>query len=303
MHSEFYSHGKLLLSGEYLVLDGALSLAVPTVFGQSLIVEEITSAKIYWTSLSNTDAIWFEAVINLNTLLVEKSNSPEVSITLLKIITEAKKLNPNFLISGKGARVTTKLEFPQNWGLGSSSTLINNIAQWAAIDAFELLWNSFSGSGYDIACAQNSHAITYQLKNKKPLVQQVNFDPSFKNKLFFVHLNQKQNSREGIAQYRKYKENKTIALKRSTELTKAMLNSTVLSEFEILIDDHEALISSIIQLPKIKDQLFPDYFGCIKSLGAWGGDFVLVTGDETTASYFKNKGYETVIPYTEMVLK
>ena len=31
-----YSNGKLLISGEYVILDGALSLAVPTLFGQYL---------------------------------------------------------------------------------------------------------------------------------------------------------------------------------------------------------------------------------------------------------------------------
>ena len=35
----FFGHGKILLSGEYLVLDGALSLALPTKVGQSLSVQ------------------------------------------------------------------------------------------------------------------------------------------------------------------------------------------------------------------------------------------------------------------------
>ena len=36
----FYSNGKLLLTGEYVVLDGAKALAVPTRFGQNLIVKK-----------------------------------------------------------------------------------------------------------------------------------------------------------------------------------------------------------------------------------------------------------------------
>ena len=31
----FYSNGKLLITGEYVILDGALSLAVPSLLGQS----------------------------------------------------------------------------------------------------------------------------------------------------------------------------------------------------------------------------------------------------------------------------
>ena len=35
----------------------------------------------------------------------------------------------------------------------------------------------------------------------------MDFNPNFKDELFFVHLNKKQNSRDGITQYRKNKEN------------------------------------------------------------------------------------------------
>ena len=34
----FYSNGKLLLTGEYLVLNGAVALAIPTKFGQTLTI-------------------------------------------------------------------------------------------------------------------------------------------------------------------------------------------------------------------------------------------------------------------------
>ena len=49
----FYSHGKLLISAEYAVLDGALALALPTKFGQSLQVESTPNQKIVWKSISN----------------------------------------------------------------------------------------------------------------------------------------------------------------------------------------------------------------------------------------------------------
>ncbi|MEQ3661167.1 MAG: GHMP kinase, partial [Flavobacterium sp.] len=39
MKQTYYSNGKLLLTGEYVVLDGAKALAVPTKFGQSLSIE------------------------------------------------------------------------------------------------------------------------------------------------------------------------------------------------------------------------------------------------------------------------
>ena len=36
MEKTFYSNGKLLLTGEYVVLDGATALAIPTKYGQYL---------------------------------------------------------------------------------------------------------------------------------------------------------------------------------------------------------------------------------------------------------------------------
>ena len=75
-----------------------------------------------------------------------------------------------------------------------------------------------------------------------------------------------------------------------------------LSEFEKLIQEHEKIISSIIELPTVKERLFPDYFGTLKSLGAWGGDFILATGDKNTPQYFKAKGYTTILRYSDMVL-
>ena len=60
MTQAFYSNGKLLLTGEYAVLDGALSLALPTKLGQKMTVTEMASEKIIWKSLDEKGRIWFE---------------------------------------------------------------------------------------------------------------------------------------------------------------------------------------------------------------------------------------------------
>ena len=74
------------------------------------------------------------------------------------------------------------------------------------------------------------------------------------------------------------------------------------SEFEKLIVAHEDIISKTINIEPIKKRLFSDYkSGVIKSLGAWGGDFVLVTGNKSNMSYFSNKGYDEIIPYKDLV--
>ncbi|MEM9000176.1 MAG: GYDIA family GHMP kinase, partial [Bacteroidota bacterium] len=177
MTRRFYSNGKLLLAGEYVILDGALGLAVPTKFGQSLQASSIHSPQLRWTSLDEKGEIWFESSFTLEHYEPIESSDRETADTLSRILCAAKKGNPRFLETGH--QVETRLGFSRNWGLGSSSTLINNIAQWAEIDAHELLWNSFSGSGYDISCAQHSHPIFYQLKKRAPIVAKATFDPTF----------------------------------------------------------------------------------------------------------------------------
>ena len=52
----------------------------------------------------------------------------------------------------------------------------------------------------------------------------------------------------------------------------------------------------------IKEAVFPDFNGVIKSLGAWGGDFVMVVSQENPKKYFAQKGYEIMLTYGEMIL-
>ena len=306
MKKSFYSHGKLLLTGEYLVLDGAQALAIPTQKGQWLFIEETDTEGIHWQSFDENGNCWFET----NFLITEKeltlandTHNDPIADTLLTILNSAKDLNPIFLTTSSGYTVESRLEFDREWGLGSSSTLINNIAQWAKVNAFELLENSFGGSGYDIACAQNDTPIIYKRTEGKPVVTEAPFDPVFKNNLFFVYLNQKQDSKDSIKRYQ------SLPLKEFDKaeaevnaITQQMLECTDLSTFEELISAHEAIISKIIKTETVKSRLFSDYPGSIKSLGGWGGDFVLATGSSEDMDYFKKKGYTTVVPYEEMLL-
>ncbi|CAM1348253.1 MULTISPECIES: GYDIA family GHMP kinase [Tenacibaculum] len=305
-----YSNGKLLLTGEYVVLDGATSLAVPTKFGQDLIIEPIKEPQLIWGSFTHTGECWFEASFDLPKLRLtsatfnsDKEGSAEfIAETLRDILQEAKRLNQEFLNTEHGFIVKTNLTFPQNWGLGSSSTLINNIATWANVNPFTLLWNAFSGSGYDIACAKHNTPILYKLREKQPLVEEVNFKPSFSEELFFIHLNQKQNSREGIAHYKKHRVEAKTLIPEIDNLTQEFLKAKTSKDLDKIIIEHEQIISSITKQITVKERLFSDYFGEVKSLGAWGGDFVLATGNEDTISYFKQKGFDTVLSYKEMIL-
>ncbi|RRQ50503.1 GHMP kinase [Maribacter algicola] len=302
MIKEFYSNGKLLLTGEYAILDGAKGLAIPTKFGQYLSVKNSTTGQINWQSLTEKNTPWFTADLSLKDLQILATSDVKSAERLVSVLREAKALNPSFLDACDGVFVDTKLTFPKDWGLGSSSTLVNNMANWAKVNPFELLGATFGGSGYDIACAQNDTPIVYQKKEGNPQVEKVPFDPLFKDRLFFIYLNKKQNSREAIKAYRQLNIDKKELIAQINGLTTQLIAAKDLGTFETVINTHEHLLSKTLKVETIKNQLFPDYQGCIKSLGAWGGDFILATGGQEEMDYFSKKGYTTVIPYFKIIL-
>ncbi|MFB9051495.1 GYDIA family GHMP kinase [Formosa undariae] len=298
----FYSHGKLLITAEYLVLNGAEALALPTKFGQSLTVEPHADAGIHWQSFNSENEIWLETHLSYNNQTLVPDIENELTLRLASILNVAKQLNPNFLKHEKGLSVKTYLDFPTNWGLGTSSTLINNIANWAEVNPYKLLGLTFGGSGYDIACASNDTPITYKLDETKPIVKAVSFKPSFSEHIYFVHLNIKQNSRDGITHYKSNRSDKSEAIKAANAITEALLTCIDLNAFNTLINAHEAIIADIVKLDPVKANLFTDFKGSIKSLGAWGGDFVMVASVEDPTDYFKQKGYLTILSYQDMIL-
>lgn len=305
MKKIFYSNGKLLITGEYLVLDGAKALALPTKFGQNLIVEEGSDQKIAWKSYDSDGSIWFEDNITFSEIVNPTSPETEtVKTTLVTILHEAYLLNPGIISDSNGYQVTTQLTFPKKWGLGTSSTLINNIAQWFQIDAFKLLKTSFGGSGYDIACAQNDSPILYHLEKGDPIVEKVSFNPPFTNSIYFVYLNKKQSSKSSIAQYRK---NKASELDKNSNtinnITEHIQNADTIISFAKAISNHEAEMSRILEIKTVKETLFSDFAGGIKSLGAWGGDFILVIAETNPTAYFTSKGYNTILSYDEMIFR
>ncbi|RTY80968.1 GHMP kinase [Flavobacterium sp. LS1P28] len=304
MKKTFYSNGKLLITGEYLVLDGAKAFALPTKMGQNLIIEKGNNKEIIWKSYDADGSIWFEDTLLFSDISKEvQTKNESVKATLKIILHEAFKLNPGFILNSEGYTITTELSFPKSWGLGTSSTLINNIAQWLDIDAFTLLKNSFGGSGYDIACAQNDTPIVYHLEKGTPIVEKVSFNPDFTNNLYFVYLNKKQSSKSAITAYDMNKKNnlpRTIAL--NDVITSEVLNATTIQSFAAALQKHEVQMSIVLETQTIKESLFPDFNGVIKSLGAWGGDFVMAIAIENPTDYFISKGYETIISYKEIIL-
>ena len=305
MSQVFYSHGKLLLSGEYLVLDGAKALAIPTKFGQSLEVKPFSNHLITWKSIDFKGSVWFKSTISWREIehnSIENEHS-EIKLTLVQILHHAYRLNPNIDFFNQGFEVNTNLSFPREWGLGTSSTLINNIAKWFQVDAFQLLKLSFGGSGYDIACADSSKAIVYQRIDDQPVYKEVDFYPKFHQELYFLYLNQKQNSKAAITAYFNKRQNVENEINQINALTQKMIASEQGDDFRKLILKHEFVMSHVLEMQTVQERFFPDFEGAIKSLGAWGGDFVMVHSKLNPRAYFESKGFETLLGFNEMVLQ
>ncbi len=241
---------------------------------------------------------------------------------LTQLLCACRKANPKFLADGASLTAETRLDFPRQWGLGSSSTLVHLLSHWAQVDPYALQFETFGGSGYDVACAAADGPVFYKLVDGKPVALPVAFDPPFADRLCFVHLGQKRDSREAMADARENLERAMAGPQadawRNTlvHVTMAIQHAQTLEDFAMHLRKHEDIVGRIIGQVPIQHTGFADFEGVIKSLGGWGGDFVLAVPNWPKAGqvpahevqqrlqdYFKSKGLSTLVPWKDMVLQ
>jgi len=306
-----YAHGKLLLTGEYFVLDGALALAVPTRLGQRLQAKAaaaIPADELHWRSLTRAGEVWFSGrwLRQAGEPVLHSSSDDPTAQRLQELLRSIEQQKPGALAQHLfGRQVDVQLEFPRDWGLGSSSTLVSLLAQQTQTDPYRLLADSFGGSGYDIACATAAGPIFYQRTPEElPVVSPANWLPPFHEQLFFAYQGHKQNSREGIRYYRELGGVQAGLLDEVSDLTRAFFAAQTLAEASKVAAAHEDFISTILQMERVQTERFADFPGVVKSLGAWGGDFALVFSPwpaAKTRAYFNEKGCPAVLNFSELV--
>ena len=115
----------------------------------------------------------------------------------------------------------------------------------------------------------------------------------------FVYLNKKQDSNKEIDKFFEMKIS-DLTINRLSDLTLEFVNSKTLLDFQNCIKKHENIISETLKTTPVKNKYFNDYKGEIKSLGAWGGDFILAAGPINSKKYFYEKGYKTVFNFKEI---
>lgn len=312
---ESYAHGKLLISGEYLVLQGALALAVPCAYGQKtrFLHDPDGPPGIRWVSKDAQGETWFDGMFSpddfrpgmfsLGKTISEDSGIRTVEMIQL-LLRACRNLKPDFLQREIAVTIESTLEFPLGWGLGSSSTLTWNIAKLAGVDPFALHKAVSKGSGFDIACAGSDMPLLFRRDAEGEISDTVHFDPPEPDNLFFVHLNVKQDSQKEVADFLANAKDFTRETDIISEISEALLFCDDRNDFMQLLEEHEEVMQYVLQEEKIQSRMFADYDGVVKSLGAWGGDFVLAAGrkePDYTISYFRKKGLETAIPYPQMI--
>jgi len=302
----FRGNGKLLLTGEYLVLQGAESLALPTKLGQSMEVKESSGAEIKWLSLDENGEKWFEAKLSQYDFKAIDTSDEKISGLLTKLFKACARQDSEFLAQWGGRQVTTRLEFDRNWGLGSSSTLIHCIAAWADVNAYQLCMDTIGGSAYDIACAAADGPLIYQLNDNQISVTEADFMPKYHEQIYLAFLGKKQDSQKSVADFLRSNKDFKSEISDISAITLEIEKAASLDKFIELMEAHEIIMSKVLGQEKIKDTRFGDFDGTVKSLGAWGGDFALFASNmdpQSIVSYLDKKGLNTYFKYQDLVLK
>ena len=300
----FYARGKLLLSSEYMVMYGANALSVPLQLGQSLhLKRRETGSGFTWKAFYLNEP-WFHVEFNPSNLSIIHTSNQEIAERLAGYLKTIIAMNAHFQKEIFTWDVETYLEFHPDWGLGSSSSLTALLAEWAVLNPLDLHMEISSGSGYDVACAVANGPIVYRIRHDAPQYSHVRFDPPFVDQIWFAWLGNKQNSHESVLHFKDLIKPGREDIAFFNQITEGMLQAEDWKEFGELMLSHEMKLSEILNVPSITTTLFKDLDGYVKSLGAWGGDFVMIASEmdgKKLKAYLKHKRIRTIFPYTEIV--
>lgn len=288
-----------MLTGEYSVLRGVPALAVPTRAGQRL--EFTPSVEIadglLWQAYDTIGQLWLEATFDAE-LNLEKSWPSGNADLLARLLSYAFGQAAHFPIPAGVVR--THLEFDARWGWGSSSSLVALIAHWSGCPLMELYRAAFRGSGYDAAVGYTGKPLVYRLDPEGAAHWQEFALPEFWRETYLLYRGQKQDSQREVARFAQ-KESPEALLSELRALSLACLQASTLTELCELLQQHEKLTGALLDRRPVQEELFPDFPGVIKSLGAWGGDYLWVLSPEDPLPYFQNKSEYHLEPFSEIV--
>ncbi len=296
-----YAPGKLMITGEYLVLKGAKALAVPLKLGQHLTLKPNGLGLVAWETHYQGKKI-FEASFCSETLAIQSETNIRNAQYISLVLSGLKTLKPNFFPS-KGLSFLSELEFPLEWGLGNSSALIANLAHLAGVDPIRLHEQTSIGSGYDVACAFESKPILYGLQ-PEPHWEVVPFSPRFAHELYLVYLGNKQDSYKSVKDFYQKCAVSTDQINQSDVLTHKALNCETSAGFMDALQALTELTSGVLGVENPLMERFPHLEGFAKPLGAWGGDFALIVSKlpkQVLKKYLYAENVDVVFSWDELV--
>jgi mevalonate kinase len=299
---QFVANTKFLLTGEYLILLGADAVVLPLRFTQKMSLSPGPENIISWKSKAK-NKLWFWTKIEKNTKIIESSD-PEKSSFLIRIFQAMQKLNPDLAMDALD--ILIEADFDMQWGLGSSSTLISLLAQYAEIDAFELNRMLSEGSGYDVVAATRNSSFIFHRDGAQYFTRDCPLRFPFRENLYFVYTGHKQSTEDSIRRFNALKKkNLKTEINEISEISAALPSVGKLDEFEYLLNKHEQIMTSVLKRKSLKQTIFKDLNGASKSLGAWGGDFAMITWHDSKQAlkkYLYGKNIQTYFPWTNIVL-
>lgn len=294
----YTASGKLLLFGEYLVLRGARCLAMPLSLSQTLTLNAIPEQGIIWRCFEHNE-IWFEVILSESLDILETSDETMATRVqnLLKLIN---RYNPDILLTNWYFKFD--VNFDRQFGLGTSSTVISLLSQWSGVDAYLLSMRSFGGSAYDVAAATASGPFLYSLG--KRVINKVSLPEEITDNLLFVYLGNKQDSTAAVAEFNEIPTD-YFQLEKMDNIAQFASDCQTIEEWEKMMQESEQLLSGILNMEPVQQKYFKDYPYKIKSLGAWGGDFIMATcrDIEKAKAYFTQKKYKTIFTFNELIKK
>ena len=299
-----YARGKLLISAEYMVLHGANALAVPLQMGQMLKrIRSEDERKFTWKAFDR-NKLWFTVTIDPLHMKVLSTDDPPRARYLCKMFKACIEMMPSFQEDLFKWNVETHLEFSPEWGFGSSSTLTALLSEWAEVNPLDLHFMTSEGSGFDVACAIADGPVQYRLRDGEPHYKHVPFHPPFKDHLYFAWLGTKQPTATHLGDIAGRLQPGYEVIHRFSLLTEEMTRAGELDYFQSLMEEHEELLSGLLGIRKVSESRFPGLQGSVKSLGAWGGDFVMIAStlpEQELYDYLYHLNIQVIFRFQDLV--